>query len=137
MKTLRKFIIVVLSAILTLTFAACAKSAFDFDKDAAVTRAKEVVDIINAQDYDMFYNTFSDDVKKLTTAEDLKASLGPVLDAAGAFKESKSTQALGIIAKDGTKIIDVYIKAKYENVTHVYEVSFDTDLNLIGFHTAS
>lgn len=135
---MQKLITVVLAAVITLTMAACAaKSAFEFDKDTAITRAKEIVDIVNAKDYDGFFNAFSDDVKKLTTAEGLKASLAPVLDAAGAFKEYKSAEALGLIAKDGTKIIDVYVKTKYEATTHVYEVSFDTDLNLIGFHTAS
>jgi hypothetical protein len=138
LKKLRKFITIIFTAVLTLTMAACAaKPAFDFDQDAAVKRAKDIVDILNTQDYDAFFNQFSDDVKKLTTAEGLKASLKPILDAAGAFKEYKSTEALGLLAKDGTKIIDIYVKTVYEKAAHVYEVSFDTDLNLIGFHTVS
>ena len=136
MKKLRKFLIIVLVTVLALTMAACAaKSAFEFDKDAAVERAKEIIDIVNTKDYEAIYNAFGEKWRKLTTVDGIKASFEPVYDITGAFIEIKSTEALGLIAKDGTKSINVYVKAKYEKGTFVNTVSFDTDLNLQGFFT--
>jgi hypothetical protein len=137
MKRLKKFITVVLAAILTLTMAACAaKSASESEEETAIKRAKEIVDIVNTRDYEAIYNTFPEDTKKLTTVEGIKAAFQPTLDTLGAFVRYKSTEFLDF-EKDGTRILDVYVETEYDNVTHIYEVSFDTDLNLIGFHTAS
>ncbi len=136
MKRLRKFIIVALAAVLTLTMAACtAKSAFEFDEEAAIARAKEVIDIVQSQDYEAIFNAFGDDARKLTTIDGIKASFEPVYEITGAFIEIKSTSTLGLIAKDGNKYINVYVKAAYEKGTFVNTVSFDTDLNLQGFFT--
>lgn len=135
-KLLKRFITIVLAAVMTLTFAACAKSASGSDEDAAIKRAKEVVDIIHTKDYEAIYNAFGEDVRKLTTIDGIKAAFEPILDTLGAFVEYKSTEKV-TLEKDETEIIDVYVKTVYDNVTHVYEVSFDTELNLLGFHTAS
>ncbi|NLA87610.1 MAG: DUF3887 domain-containing protein [Clostridiales bacterium] len=136
MKRLRKFLIFVLVAVVTLTMAACAaKSAFEFDEDAAIERAKEVIDIVQSQDYEAIFNAFGDDTRKLTTVDGIKASFEPVFEITGAFIEIKSSETLGLIAKDGNKYINVYVKASYEKGTFVNTVSFDTDLNLQGFFT--
>lgn len=138
MKKLRVFITIVLTAVITLTFAACSpKSAFDFDKDAAIKRAKEVIDVVNTQDYDAIYNLFSDRTKEVTSADGIKAALQSILDATGPFVEYKSADATGVISQDESKYINVYVKTKYEKVTHIYKVTFDTDLNLEGFHLES
>ncbi|NLT13178.1 MAG: DUF3887 domain-containing protein [Clostridiales bacterium] len=136
MKRLRKFILVILAAVLTLTMAACAaKSAFEFDKDAAVQRAGEIIDIVNTKDYEAIYNAFGEETRKLTTVDGIKASFEPVYDITGTFIEIKSTEALGLIAKDGKEYINVYVKAAYEKGTFINTVSFDPDLNLQGFFT--
>lgn len=137
MRKLKRFITIILAAVITLAMSACAaKSAFDFDKEAAIKRAKEVIEVVNTQNYDAIYNLFSDNVKKLTTVDGIKASFQPILDTTGAFIEYKSAEAIGIIDKNGKKFINVYVKTKYEKVTYLYNVSFDSDLNLEGFHTS-
>jgi hypothetical protein len=135
MQKLRKFILIVLAAMLTLTMAACAKSAFEFDKDAALARAYEVIDIVHTQDYEAIYNAFGENTKKLITVDGIKASFEPVYEITGAFIEFKSADAIGLIAKDGTKYINVYVMAKYEKGTFTDTVSFEPDLSLQGFST--
>ncbi len=126
---------IILIAVVTLSFAACTpKSAFDFDKDAAVKRAKEVIDVVNTRDYTALFNTFSADVQKLTTAEGLKTSFEPTLAPLGAFSEYQSAEAISQIDKNGAKYINVFLKTKYEKGTHVYEVTLDTDMKLQGIH---
>jgi hypothetical protein len=94
-----------IAAVLTLTMAACAaKSAFDFDEDAAIKRAKEIIDIVNTKDYEAIFNAFGDDVRKLTTVDGIKASFAPILDTLGAFVEYKSTEP-SASCPDGTKIM--------------------------------
>ena len=135
-RKLKRFAAILLAAVFALTLTACAaKSAFDFDKDAAVRRAEEVIGIVNKKDYTGIYNAFSDNAKKLTTVDGIKAAFEPTFEALGAFVEIKSTDAVGLIAKDGTKYITVYVKTKYEKGTVVHTISFDTDLNLEGFYT--
>ena len=137
MKRLRNFIIVVLVVIMTLTMAACAKSAFEFDEDAAIQHAKEVIDIVNTKDYEAIYNAFGDDVKKLLTVDSIKASFEPILDPLGTFVAFESAKAIGSVDKDGKEFINVYVKTIYKDVTHVYNVAFDRDLSLQGFFTMS
>lgn len=135
MRELKRCITVLLAAVITLTFAACAaKSAFEFDKAAAIKRAEEVIDIVNTKDYEAIYNAFSDNSKKLTTVDGIKASFEPIYDVTGAFVEVKSADAIGQISK-GMKYITVYVKVKYEKGSFIHTVSFDTDLNLEGFFT--
>lgn len=136
MRKLKRFITIILAAVITLTFTACsAKSAFEFDKEAAIKRAKEVIDIVNTKDYEAIYNAFSDNTKKLTTVDGIKASFEPIYDVTGAFVEFKSAEAISTISKDETKYITVYVKTQYEKGTHVHTVTFDPDLNLEGFYT--
>ena len=133
---IKRLAAVLLIAALAFTFAACGvKSAFDFDNEAAVSRATEVIDIVNTRDYTAVYNAFSDNAQKVTTVDGIKAAFEPTQDALGAFVEIKSAEAVGLIAKDGTKYITVYVKTKYEKGTVVHTVNFDTDLNLEGFFT--
>ena len=135
MRKLKRFITIILAAVITLTFTACsAKSAFEFDKDAAVKRAKEVIDIVNTKDYEAIHNAFSDNAKKLTTVDGIKAAFEPIYDKTGAFVEVKSAEAIGLISKE-TKYINVYVKTQYEKGTFIHTVSSDADLNLEGFFT--
>lgn len=136
MKKITRFMTLVLAAVLALSLTACApKNAFDFDKDAAIQRAKEVLDVVKTQDYEAIYNAFSDNAKKLTTVDGIKAAFAPLSEQMGAFKELKSTDAISLITKDGTKYIHVYLKATYEKGSYIHTVTFDPDLNLEGFFT--
>lgn len=138
MKKLKRIILIVLTTILTLAMTACTpKSAFDFDEDAAITRAKEIIDVVNTKDYAAIYALFADDAKKLTTVDGIQAAFQPILDPLGAFVEYKSAEAVGTLDKDGNKYINVYVKTKYENTTHIYNVALNTDLGLEGFFTVS
>lgn len=137
MNTLRKVLIIILAAVITLTFSACAKPAFDFDKDAAIRRAEEVIDVVNTRDYEAIFNLFSERTKALTSVDAIKAAFQPILDLTGSFSAFKSADATSVINQDGSKYINVYVKTKYEKVTRVYKVTFDPDLNLEGFHTVS
>lgn len=135
MKKLRRFVIIIYAAVIALTFAACAGSAFDYDKDAVTKRAAEVIDVINTRDYDAIYNLFREDLKPLTSADDFKTAWEPYLSPAGAFVEIKSTDSTGQAdQKSGEKYILAAVKCQYENKTYIYTIIMDTDLNVTGLY---
>jgi hypothetical protein len=94
MKKIAKYVMPALTAVLLLSLAACG-SSFEYDKDAADKRAREVTDVLVAQDYDAIVALFREDLQSLTTAEDFKAAWDPYLQDAGAFVEIKGVSTAG------------------------------------------
>jgi hypothetical protein len=90
MKKIAKYVMPALAAVLLLSLAACG-SSFEYDKDAADKRAREVTDVLVAQDYDAIVALFREDLQSLTTAEDFKAAWDPYLQDAGAFVKSRAS----------------------------------------------
>lgn len=110
------------------------QSAFDFDKDAAINRAKEVLAMLHTGDYAALYSCFDLETQKLTTVEKLKAAFEPYLTPVGGFVAIEGADATAIIDKNGTKYIQVTLNTKYEKKTYLYTVSFNPELGLEGIH---
>lgn len=121
-------------AVLLLICSACAGNAFEFDKEEAVSAAKEVAELVHAQDYEALHGLFREDVRPLITAEALQAAVQPILEQAGAFQEYEKADAASYKDKQYGDLITVALKAKYENAALTYTISFDRDYALMGLY---
>ena len=133
MKKITSILLLILTAVLILTTAACGAS-FDYDKDLADKRTREVVDVLKTGDYDAIVGLFREDLQPLTTAADFKAAWDPYLADAGAFVEIKGISTAGQTDKSGEQFIISAVKCEYENATRTYTIVFDTDFNVAGLY---
>lgn len=114
---------------MALTFTACGAS-FSYDKEEAVKKAEEIVDLTNKRDYQAIYNLMPAELQSQVSADELKKGWDPMLDASGTFVEY-SAQTSGLTQK-GVNYIVVVVSAKYEKETRIFTISFTTDMVLAG-----
>lgn len=130
---MKKAAAALLCAALLIT-AACSAQAFEFDKDAAISAAKEVTDLVYMLDFDAVYALFREDVRELVSPEALEAAIAPILDQSGKFAAYEKAKAVSYNDKQYGEIIIVAVQAKYENETLIYTVSLDREFNLVGLY---
>lgn len=130
---MKKAIAILLAVLLTLC-SACAADAFEFDEEAAVQAAKDVAELVHAQDFKALHGLFREDVRSLVTAEALQAAVQPILEGAGAFLEFDGAKAVSYQDKQYGDVVLVALKARYEKGSLTYTVSFDPDLALLGLY---
>jgi len=87
------FILLVFS--ITLSACAAVKLADKYDENNVTERAKEVVGMINSQDYNKVNAEIRDDLQDRLTSNQLKDAIGANLVEAGAFIEYQSITTLG------------------------------------------
>jgi hypothetical protein len=123
--------------IFSITLAACnsVKLADIYDENIVTERAKEVVEMINSQDYDKVNAEIRDDLQDQLTASKLKDVIGAKLDEAGAFIEYPSITTLGQKSKtSGEDYATVVLVGKYEKSTLVFTITMDANLDIVGFY---
>ncbi|MHC1739845.1 MAG: DUF3887 domain-containing protein [Anaerolineaceae bacterium] len=121
----------------SITLAACAsvKLADIYDENIVTERAKEVVGMINSQDYDKVNAEIRADLQDQLTSDQLKAAIGAKLVEAGAFNEYQSITTLGQKSKtSGEDYATVVLVGKYEKSTIVFTITMDFNLDIVGFY---
>lgn len=151
MRTFRKLVAILLLVILTFSVTAC--NRFSYDKEAAITRAKEYIERLNARDYETVYNSFPENMAKMHTLDDYRTRYDLTLESAGDFIEYRSAKTtigshvisgeslgeyepgeyalaekLGSIPKH--QYIYVVITAKHVTGTITYTIALTTDMEL-------
>ncbi len=125
-----KLAALVLTAAAIITLAACGAS-FEYDKDAAVGKAKEVVDARNKRAYEAVFDMMNGEMQELLPAAELKKNMDPLLDESGAFVEYAGAKTAGVTQK-GADYVVVVLSAKYENAARVYTISLTAGDMLLG-----
>lgn len=123
--------------VFSITLAACnsVKLADIYDENIVTGRAKEVVEMINSQDYDKVNAEIRDDLQDQLTASKLKDVIGAKLDEAGAFIEYPSITTLGQKSKtSGEDYATVVLVGKYEKSTIVFTITMDSNLDIVGLY---
>ncbi len=123
--------------VFSITLSACnsVKLADIYDENIVTGRAKEVVEMINSQDYDKVNAEIRDDLQDQLTASKLKDVIGAKLDEAGAFIEYPSITTLGQKSKtSGEDYATVVMVGKYEKSTIVFTITMDSNLDIVGFY---
>ena len=124
--------------VFSITLSACAsavKLADIYDENIVTERAKEVVEMINSQDYDKVNAEIRDDLQDKLTANQLKDAIGAKLVEAGTFIEYLSITTLGQKSKTtGEDYATVVLVGKYEKSTIVFTITMDSNLDIVGLY---
>lgn len=127
------FILLVFS--ITLSACTSVKLADIYDENIVTERAKEVVEMINSQDYDKVNAEIRDDLQDRLTSNQLKDAIGAKLVEAGAFIEYQSVTTLGQKSKtSGEDYATVVLVGKYEKSTIVFTITMDSNLDIVGLY---
>ena len=127
------FILLVFS--ITLSACTSVKLADIYDENIVTERAKEVVEMINSQDYDKVNAEIRDDLQDRLTSNQLKDAIGAKLVEAGAFIEYQSITTLGQKSKtSGEDYATVVLVGKYEKSTLVFTITMDSNLDIVGLY---
>lgn len=128
--------ILIFAALLSLS--ACGSAAAlpeGFEEAAVLSRAEELIDLINTKDYAAVVSQLRDDLETAIKPEELKTAWGPTLEKAGAFVEVSKTVVSG--TKDPSTDEDYAVAilvCKYENASLTYTISVDRNLEIVGMY---
>ena len=123
--------------VFSITLSACTseKLADIYDENIVTERAKEVVEMINSQDYDKVNAEIRDDLQDRLTSNQLKDAIGAKLVEAGAFIEYQSIATLGQKSKtSGEDYATVVLVGKYEESVIVFSITLDSNLDIVGLY---
>lgn len=135
MKLIRVLFILLVFSIALSACASAVKLAEIYDENIVTERAKEVVEMLNSQDYDNVNAEIRDDLQDRLTSEQLKEAIGAKLVEAGAFIEYPSITTLGQKSKtSGEDYATVVLVGKYEKSNLVFTITMDSNLDIVGLY---
>ena len=106
-----------------------------YDENVVTERGKEVVEMINSQDYDKVNAEIRVDLQDQLTADKLRDALGSKLADAGAFIDYQAETTLGQKSKTSDEeYATVVLVGNYENSTLVFTISMDSNLDIVGLY---
>lgn len=126
-------VLAVMLAALGLGGCSSTKLAEAFDEAAVKEAAQAAVDHLNAGEYEECVAMMSQEMQEALSAEALASAAEGVFAKAGAFQEYKSVAVVGQKDKAGTDYAVAVVVADFENGKVTYNVSFDTNMEIVGF----
>ena len=127
-------VLAVMLAALGLGGCSSTKLAEAFDEAAVKEAAQAAVDHLNAGEYEECVAMMSQEMQAALTAEALAAAAGDAMAKAGEFQEYKSIAVVGQKDSAGTDCAVAVAVASFKNSKITYTVSFNTDMEIIGFY---
>lgn len=111
------------------------KLAEGFDAEEVKAKAQKLIGYINDDNLEDFCAVpMSDEMKKATTVDSMKLVFDQYIGKRGEFVKYKSCVAVGAKDPEGNDYAAAVVVAKYENQTVTYTISYDLDMNLVGFY---
>lgn len=134
MKRIFTFILA-LAIVCSLSACSSARLSEDYSEDAVISRAKEVVELINALDYSAVHAELRDDLQDTLTTEKLENALEEKIGDAGDFSEYSTVTTAGQKSKStGEDYATVVLVCKYENAAITYVISMDKNMDIVGIN---
>ena len=133
---MKRLIIFLSLLLIAALFAGCSQKPSDkFDEDAVVSAAQEVVALMNEGKYEEITAKTREDLREALSAEVLASAAEQVLSGAGDFSSFGKYSIAGQNDKStGEEYAVIVLQAEYANKTHVYTLTFDEDMNIVGFY---
>lgn len=125
---------VMILAAFWLTGCSSTKLADSFDEATVKETVQKAVDHLIAGEYEECMEMMSQEMQEALTEEALAAAAGDVMAAAGEFQEYKSIAVVGQKDQSGADCAVVVAVASFENNKITYTVSFNADMEIIGFY---
>lgn len=128
MKKLGKYLLAALVSATLLLLPACG-SSFEYDKDAAIKSAQELIEVTNTKDYQAVVDMLPENLQAQISADILKEGCDSLLTASGAFVEYGDATTTGV-TQNNVNYIVVVVPCKYENDTRTFTITYTTDLEI-------
>ena len=125
---------VMILAAFWLTGCSSTKLADGFDEATVKETVQKAVDHLIAGEYEECMEMMSQEMQEALTEEALAAAAGDVMAAAGEFQEYKSIAVVGQKDQSGADCAVAFAVASFENNKITYTVSFNVDMEIIGFY---
>lgn len=133
----KKCVLVLAMLVMAAGLTACGaqKLGDAFDEAAVKETAETIIGYINEDDIEGFCNVqMSEKMQEVTTVESMTEVFDQYIKDRGAFVEYKNNVVVGSTDDNGNECAVAVLVAKYENQTVNYTISFDADMNMIGFY---
>lgn len=135
---MKSFFVVIGVALLIGSISGCAKSqklSEDYDENEVKKAAEEVIDLVNAGEYDkLAEEKWNAQLKAALPAETMVSEVQPVVEELGAFKSFGNEAVAGSEDKDTEQEFAVaVVKAQYEERKAQYTITFDKKMKVAGF----
>lgn len=123
---MRKILLMILSITTIIGLAACGEKIDDETADKYVSKAEEVVSLLNDKQYDDLRAMFDATMKEELTDTELK-QLAPYIEEAGHFETIDKSS----VERDDPYYV-VILSVKYSNDTLIYTISFNENDEVSG-----
>lgn len=123
---MKKMHVMFISICVLVLLAGCGSKVDDSTAQAYISKAEEVVQMLNNGEYESITEQFDDTMKASLSAEQL-AGLEPLLTASGEFK---AIEKQSVEEKDGMKI--VVLIANYSEEKRIFTITYDANDKIAG-----
>lgn len=104
-----------------------------FSEEAVTAKAKEVIALLDEDDLEALKPLMTEQMQEVLTEDvwqEVRAMFGGDFGAFGSWGNSYAVE----MEQAGQKMAVIEIAASYENVTVIYQLSFDKNMRLAGFY---
>lgn len=103
------------------------------EEELLIHAGREIVTLLNQEDYEAVYDLFREDVKETITLQMIQEAMEGVTEKAGTYKKENSTLATGQTNEESGEFYGIaVILCGHTKKTVRYRIAFDTDYVLIG-----
>jgi hypothetical protein len=112
------------------------KLAESFDEETVISAAEEMVALMNEADYETITNEkVREDLREALSVKVLENAAGIILNNTGNFDSFQKKTVVGQKDKStGEDYAVAILVTKYEKKRVIYTISFNTDMQVIGFY---
>lgn len=104
-----------------------------FQQEELEQQTAQIVEWLNAEEYEQVYETFREDMKEVLSAEELKSACDETYGNGGAFVQITGTEVNGQKI-EGQDYAVVMVKAQYEKQTVTFQVGYDANMEVVGLY---
>lgn len=104
-----------------------------FQQERLEQQTIQIVEWLNAEEYEQVYETFREDMKQALPMEELKAACAETYGSGGAFAQINSTEVSGQKIEEDDYAV-VMVKAQYEKQIVTFQVGYDADMKVVGLY---
>lgn len=126
---MKKMYLILLGICMIALLAGCGGKVDDTVAQTYISKATDVVQLLNNGEYEKITEQFDETMKAALTAEKLAEGIEPLLVASGEFKEIDKQS---VQEKDGMKI--VVLIAKHSEDKRIYTITYDANDQIAGFY---
>lgn len=128
-------IVLALSVILLLSGCSAAKLSEVYSEEEVISRAKEVVELINVSDFSAVNAEVREDLQGALNTEKLQEAIGAFVNDAGTFVEFSTIVTTGQKSKStGEDYAVAVLVCKYENANIIYTIAMDQNMDIVGLY---